>query len=184
VQTDVVVAGFGGQGILVTGQLLAYAAMMEGLNVTFWPAYGAETRGGTVHASVVVADGEIGSPLVPAPEAAIIMNRPSLDRYEPQLAKDALLVFNSSLIDRTPQRHDLRVIPVPATELASTLGNVLVATLINLGSYIGATNVVGIDSLKAALRKVFDERRHHLIPLNERALDEGMAFYRRSLHPQ
>lgn len=180
-ETSVVIAGFGGQGILVTGQLLSYGAILEGRNVTFWPAYGAETRGGTVHCTVIISDEEIGSPLAPNPDAGIIMNRPSLDRYEAQLKAGGLLVYNSSLIDRQPQRQGLHVLSVPATEHASEMGNVLVASLVALGAYLSATEVLKLASVKAALRKVLPQRRHHLLGLNEQALEDGIAMYQRTL---
>ncbi|TAK36717.1 MAG: 2-oxoacid:ferredoxin oxidoreductase subunit gamma [Chloroflexota bacterium] len=176
-ETSVVIAGFGGQGILVAGQLLSYGAIIEGRNVTFWPAYGAETRGGTVHCTVTLSDEEIGSPIVPNPDAAIIMNRPSLDRYEPQLKSGGLLVYNSSMIDRQPQRQDLHLLSVPATEQASEMGSLLVATLVAVGAYLAAAKVLNPASVKSALRKVIPEGRHHLLGMNEQALDRGIAIY-------
>ena len=109
------------------------------------------------------------------------MNRPSLDRYEPQLKAGGLLVYNSSLIDRQPQRQELHILDVPATDRASEMGNTLVASLVALGAYLGATEVLELASVKAALRKVLPERRHHLLGLNEQALDEGIAIYQQSL---
>lgn len=178
--TSLQIAGFGGQGILVTGQVLATACMLDGKNVTYMPAYGAEVRGGTVHVTIVVSDRRISSPFVPNPEASIIMNRPSLDRFEPLLQPQGLLVVNTSLVDRAPRRDDLRVVPLAANDIANELGNPRVVGLVALGAYVAASEVTSIDSLLDALRKVLPPERHGLIPLNKQALERGMQCFRES----
>ena len=122
-QTEVIVAGFGGQGVLFTGQLLSYAAMDEGKEVTWIPSYGPEMRGGTANCTVVIADEEIGSPLVRNPKAVIAMNLPSLDKYEPVVQAGGLLVINGSMVNREVTRTDIRSVVVPANEIAEELGD-------------------------------------------------------------
>ena len=177
-QRDLLLAGHGGQGILVTGQVVANAAMLDGQRVTYMPAYGGEVRGGTVHVTVVSSDERISSPFVPHPTAAVIMNRPSLDRFEPLLAPGALLVYNTSLIDREPARQDLRLVPVPANEISDAVGMSRAVTLVALGAYAAATGSVDLDLLMAALARVLSPERHNLLPANRTAIEEGMAHYR------
>ena len=176
--TSLLIAGFGGQGILVTGQVIATACMLDGKNVTYMPAYGAEVRGGTVHVTVVIADRRISSPYILSPDAAIIMNRPSLDRFEPVLQPKGLLVSNTSLVDRAPRRDDLRVVPLAANDIANELGNPRVVTLVALGACVAASQITSIDSLLQALRRVLPKERHGLLPLNQQALERGAACFR------
>mgnify|MGYP000868144961 CR=1 FL=1 len=174
--TEIIIAGFGGQGVLVMGQLLAYAGMLEGKEVSWYPSYGPEQRGGTCNCSVVISEEEIGSPIVSEPDAAIVMNRPSLDRFEPLIRPGGLLVCNSTLIDREPQRKDIRVINVPATAIADELGNARTANMVALGVFLRAHSVVSLDSIARSLEKVLSRRHHHLIPLNMQALERGRAY--------
>lgn len=177
-QTSLLIAGFGGQGILVTGQVIATACMLDGKKVTYMPAYGAEVRGGTVHVSIVISDQRISSPYVPNPDAAIVMNRPSLDRFEPLLQSGGLLVSNTSLVDRAPRRADLRYVPLAANEISNELGNPRVIGLVALGAYVAASEITTIDSMMNALRKVLPPGRHNLLPLNKQAMERGMACFR------
>lgn len=171
---DLILAGFGGQGILSAGQLLAYAAMAEGKKVSWMPAYGPEQRGGTANCSVVITDGaEVGSPIVAEPTAAVVMNGPSLDKFEPLVRPGGVLVINTSLCSRSAQRTDIRVVNVPATRLATELGNARVVTLICLGALIEMTGCVRIDSVVESLKKVLPEHHHKLIPVNQKALALG-----------
>lgn len=172
---EMVLAGFGGQGIMLMGQLLAYAGMLEGRHVTFWPSYGPEMRGGTANCTVVVSDAPVGSPVVSQPSVVVAMNGPSLDKFEPMLKTGGLLVINSSLCGRGAKRDDVQALEVPANQTADALGDGRVANMVALGAVLGATGVVSIDSVRHALRKVLPERRHGLIPLNEQALARGMA---------
>lgn len=172
----VIIAGFGGQGILLMGQLLAYGAMIEGHNATWLPSYGPEMRGGTANCTVVISSKRIASPVVPKPFSVIAMNRPSLDKFEPAVAEGGLLLFNSSLADREPGRDDLQVIKIPANELAEELKNLKVANMIALGAYLTVKKVIALDSALASLEKVLSERGRNLIPLNEKALRAGADF--------
>lgn len=173
---EIIIAGFGGQGVLVMGQLITYAGMIEDKAVSWFPSYGPEQRGGTCNCSVVVSEGEIGSPLVTVPTAAIVMNGPSFDRFEPKVAPGGLLLYNSSLVHKQSIRDDIRTIGVPANEIADELGNPRVANMVMLGSFLEATGLVKEESVEAALKEVLAERHHHLIPLNMQALERGRAY--------
>ena len=170
---ELIIAGFGGQGVMLMGQLLSYAGLHEGKNVSWIPSYGPEMRGGTANCSVVISDEQIGSPIVTEPTTAIVMNRPSLDRFEPTVREGGILIYNSSLIDRAPTRTDIRVIAVPANEIGAELGSDRVANMIVLGAYLAASGAVSADSVEAILPDVLPPRRHDLIPLNGQALKRG-----------
>lgn len=173
---EIIIAGFGGQGVLVLGQLIAYAGMLEDKAVSWFPSYGPEQRGGTANCSVVVSEQEVGSPVVSQPTTAIVMNLPSLSRFEPTVVEGGILLYNSTLIEQKPTRKDIRVIAVPANEVADELGNPRVANMVLLGSFIAATDLVKIETVQTSLEKVLSERHHHLIPLNMQALERGRAY--------
>ena len=172
---EIVFSGFGGQGALFAGQLLAYAASDNGLHVTWIPSYGPEMRGGTAHCTVVVSDEPIGSPLVRNPSSVIALNLPSFEKYEPLVKAGGLLVYNSSLIDRQPGRADIRHIPVPANEIAEELGNVRQANMALLAAYVAATGVLPQEALSAALDNHLPERQHRFLESNKEALRRGAA---------
>jgi 2-oxoglutarate ferredoxin oxidoreductase subunit gamma len=179
VNTDVIMAGFGGQGILLIGNLLSYAAMEEGRRVTYFPAYGVEMRGGTANCTVVVSDQEIGSPVVGRPASLIVMNGPSLERFRSALKEGGTLVLNRSLVDPAKvDRGDARVLPVSANELAREIGSPQLAAMVALGAYAGLTGVVQVESLVRALPKVISKRHEKLIPLNVEAIQRGAAVAR------
>ncbi len=173
---QVLVAGFGGQGVLSTGQLLAYAGMHEGKHVSWIPSYGPEMRGGTANCGITVSDLEISSPMVSEPTALIVMNRPSLEKFEKDVVPGGLILVNSSLIDSKVEREDLRVLYIPANEMAEELGNGRVANNIILGALLGATGVVSADAVIASLKQVLPKHRHNLIGVNREALSEGMKL--------
>jgi 2-oxoglutarate ferredoxin oxidoreductase subunit gamma len=170
---SVIISGFGGQGILMAGQLLAYAGIIEGKHVAWVPSYGVEMRGGTANCSVVISDGEVSSPLVEKPDALLVFNRPSLDKFEPLLEEGGLLLYNSSMVSREDRPANFRVFGIPANELADELGNNRVANMIMLGALLELENVVSLDSIMEALKKVLPPHRHDLLPLNEEALRQG-----------
>ncbi len=177
--TDVVMAGFGGQGILMIGNLLSLAAIEEGRRVTYFPAYGVEMRGGTANCTVVVSDEEIGSPVVGHPASAIVMNGPSLDKYQALLRPSGTLVVNRSLVDPARvTRTDLRVVTVAANDVAREIGSPQLASMVALGAYAAATGVVRMESIVGALPKVVSKRNEKLIPLNVEALKRGAALAR------
>lgn len=173
---EVIIAGFGGQGVVKAGILLANAAMLEGKFCTHFPSYGAEMRGGTANCSVVLSTEEIASPIINQPDTIIVMNEPSLIKFESKLKKGGLLIYNSSLILRPPSRIDVEVIPVPANEMAEQIGTVKCANMVVIGIYIAKTRVVEIDSLKASLHIVFTKLDKALTTINNKAIDEGTKF--------
>ena len=179
---DLVISGFGGQGVLIIGNLLADAAMREGRYVTFLPIYGVEMRGGTANCTVVVSSEEIGSPVIEKPHAGIIMNLPSLVKYQPRLLSGGLLLLNSSLIDaREANRPDIEILPVPVNEIAIENGNPKLANMVALGAFIERTKLVQMTSLFESLEKVIDQRYHSLIPSNIKAIERGAQFVKSGL---
>ncbi len=173
-EQKVIMAGFGGQGVMAIGRLLAYAGMIEGKNVTWMPSYGPEMRGGTANCAVVVSEEEVGSPLISKDgTAAIVMNLPSMAKFEKELIPDGKLIINSSLINIEPTRKDLDVYYIEANELAAELGNSKVANMVMLGAYLEVTKAVKAESVLQAFVKVFGEDKADLIPLNKEALMKG-----------
>jgi len=175
---DIIMAGFGGQGILMIGNLLALAAMEEGRNVTYLPSYGVEMRGGTANCTVIISDGEIGSPVVASPDSLVIMNGPSLDKFLPSLRPGGDLVINSSLVDEGKVgRKDLRFLAVPADEIArNKIGSRQMASMIALGAYVALAGGVRLETLIECLPKVISKKYEKFIPLNVNALKEGAAL--------
>lgn len=179
---EIIFSGFGGQGALFAGQVLAFAAMGEGRYVTWIPSYGPEMRGGTAHCTVIVSDEEIGSPLVRRPSAAVVLNIPSMDRYEPLVETDGVLVVNSSLINHPPGRTDIRVLQIPANDLAFEIGETKLANVVLLGVLIGATGVVELESVDAVLEEHLPEKRRHLLEPNKTALRRGFEMAKELEH--
>jgi 2-oxoglutarate ferredoxin oxidoreductase subunit gamma len=171
-QNDVVMAGFGGQGILLIGKMLAYAGMHEGKEVSWLPSYGPEMRGGTANCTVVISDRPVGSPVIRSPRAVVAMNLPSLDKFEPDIRPGGLLIINTSLINRAAARSDLTVIEVPANEIANELGNRRGANMVALGAYLGATDAVSLDGVVEVVRETF-AAKPGVIDVNITALRRG-----------
>jgi 2-oxoglutarate ferredoxin oxidoreductase subunit gamma len=180
-QTEIIFAGFGGQGVLFAGQMLAYAGMDSGKDVTWMPSYGPEMRGGTANCTVIIADEEIGSPLVRNPKAAIVMNLPSLDKYEPTVAAGGVLVINASLVNRNVQRTDLDVVMIPANEIAESIGNSRLTNMVMLGAMLEKIPVLPLSAIEEALKNHLPERHRRLLPSNIEALHQGAAFARGEL---
>ncbi len=180
-QTEIIFAGFGGQGVLFAGQVLAFAAMDAGHDVTWMPSYGPEMRGGTANCTVVIADEEIGSPTVKHPKAAVVMNLPSLDKFEPLVAPGGVLIVNSSLVNRDPTRTDITWVMIPAQEIAEMIGPRRLLNMVMLGALLDKLPILSIDELKAALNAHLPERHKKLLPSNIQALDKGAAFARGEL---
>jgi len=167
-------AGFGGQGVMSLGQLLAYAGMIEDKHVTWMPSYGPEMRGGTAYCSVMVSDTPVGSPIISNDATcAIVMNQPSLLKFEDAVAPDGILLVNSSLTESTVIRKDIVTYYMPALDLATECGNGQAANMIMLGAYITITGVVSMSSVIEAFKKVFGKKAERLLPINERALKKG-----------
>lgn len=177
-QFEVVIAGFGGQGVLFAGQILAFAAMDLGKEVTWMPSYGPEMRGGTANCTVIVADEEIGSPLVRNPQAAIVMNLPSFDKYEPAVTPGGVLIVNSSLVNRGARRTDIDVLLIPAQEIAELIGNRRLTNIVMLGALLQKVPILPLEAVEQALENHLPERHRRLLPSNLQALKQGAAFAR------
>jgi len=175
-QQEVIFAGFGGQGVLFAGQLLAYTAMDEGMEVTWIPSYGPEMRGGTANCTVVVSDEEIGSPFVKHPTAVIAMNLPSLDKYENLVAEGGVLVVNASMINREVLRKDINVVSVPGNEIALELGSERSLNMIMLGALLGNLDLLSLDAVEAGLEAHLPKRHHQFLAANKEALRKGAEF--------
>lgn len=172
-QTEIILSGFGGQGALFAGTILAQAAMNGGMNVTWIPSYGPEMRGGTAHVTVIISDEEIGSPLVRHPDAVVALNNPSVEKYEPLVKAGGILVYNSSLISNLPGRADLHTFAVPATDIATELGDIKAANMVMLGTLIGATGVLPLTEVILAVTIYLSGSKGELAALNEQALRRG-----------
>ncbi len=175
-QDEIIISGFGGQGVLFAGQLLSYAAMDLGKDVTWIPSYGPEMRGGTANCTVVVADEEIGSPFVRNPKAAVVMNLPSLDKYEDTIQSGGYLVINESMVNRKPTRKDIHVITIPGNDIAEELGDKRMTNMVLLGGLLANLKVMSLDDLKKALKDHLPARHHKLLPLNYEAIDRGAKY--------
>jgi 2-oxoglutarate ferredoxin oxidoreductase subunit gamma len=180
-QTEIIFAGFGGQGALFAGQVLAFAGMDAGLAVTWMPSYGPEMRGGTANCQVIIADEEIGSPLTRTPRAAVIMNLPSLDKFEVQVAPGGVLIVNSSLVNRSPQRNDIDWLMIPAQEIAETIGNRRLLNMVMLGALLQKQPILSIEKLEQALHDHLPERHRKFLKPNIEAIRQGAAFARGEL---
>ena len=176
---DVIFAGFGGQGVLLLGNLLTYAAMEEGRQVTYMPVYGVEMRGGTANCTVVISDEDIGSPVIHHPITAVVMNKPSLLRFGPMVQSGGWLFVNSSLIDvQDFEKPEAKMIMVPTIELAAKAGDQRLANMAMMGAMIEETKALPQEAVVKAFKRVMDKRYHKMIPINTAALEEGARFIR------
>lgn len=179
-QTEIIIAGFGGQGVLFAGLLLARAGMQQDKHVTWIPSYGPEMRGGTAHVTVIISDEEIGSPIVRNPDAVLALNNPSLEKYEPLVKANGVLAYNSSLIldDFQQARTDITYIPVPASEIATTLGGSHMMNVVTLGALIAATNVLPIAAVEQALHAQLGDEKQTMVMPNVEALRLGAEVFK------
>jgi 2-oxoglutarate ferredoxin oxidoreductase subunit gamma len=180
-QKEIVIAGFGGQGVLFGGQVVAYAAMGAGKEVTWIPSYGPEMRGGTANCTVVVADEEIGSPLVKNPPLAIALNLPSFDKYEEALASGGTLIVNQSMVDRAAKREDINVIFVPCNEIAEEIGDKKLLNMVAIGALLTVLPEITLKDVEKALEGHLPARHKHLLPKNYEALRQGFESAQRLL---
>jgi 2-oxoglutarate ferredoxin oxidoreductase subunit gamma len=178
---EILIAGFGGQGVMVMGHLLAYGAIYEGLEVTFFPSYGPEMRGGTANCTLVISDQRIGSPVRNTFTALMAMNQASLAKFEDRVNAGGVLAYNETLIDTPPKRGDVRIVKIPANQIATELGNPQVANMAAAGGLITALGIISPASLFKGLNRELPKHRHHLIPLNEEAIRRGMGVVRESM---
>jgi len=177
-ETSIIISGFGGQGALLAGQLLAYAAMESGKEVTWIPSYGPEMRGGTAHCTVVIGDEPIGAPLVRNPDCAIAMNLPSVDKYEPLVKEGGRLIYDSTLVKRSLRRADIAAAPVPAHDIAVRCGSQQLVNIAMLGALIALCPLVEIDAVEQALHAHLPPRHADLLRPNVLALHAGAAYAR------
>ncbi len=172
----IIMSGFGGQGIVSGGIMLAYAGMVDGKNVTFFPAYGAEMRGGTANCSVVVSTDPVASPIVGNPDSLMVMNEPSLAKFESSIKQAGLMLINTSLVASRPTRADITVIEVPANDIAEELGNIKAANMVMLGAFAKKTGAVKIETLKDSIKKVYVRATDKMVETNIKAIDRGVAI--------
>jgi len=171
-QSEVQFAGFGGQGIMLMGQILAQAAMEEGLEVVWIPSYGPEMRGGTAYCTVVTSDKAIGSPIIRNPLHLVAMNRPSLEKFAPAVKPGGVIFINGSLISIEAGRDDVDVLRVPILEIAKELGNIKAANIVALAAFVARSKIIDFETLVDAVKRKF-ARKKDLIPLNMKALEAG-----------
>ena len=173
---DVIIAGFGGQGVMLIGNLLAQAGMEHGLEVSFIPVYGAEMRGGTANCTVVLDEHHIGSPLVREPMSTIILNEPSLAKFQPRLAANGVQIVNASLVAQNLLDTAKRTVYIPVNDIAHELGNVKMANMVALGAWLKATGALPLNVVQDALNRVVSAHYAKLISANAKALEQGYNF--------
>ena len=175
---EIIIAGFGGQGVLSMGKILAYSGLMEDKEVTWMPAYGPEQRGGTANVTVIVSDEPVSSPILSSYDVVIVLNQPSLDKFEPKVKKGGALIYDGNGINNPPTRKDIRVYRIDAMDAAAERNMIKVFNMIVLGGLLKVNPMVSIESVLKALKKTLPERHHHLIPVNEEAIRLGMDLIR------
>lgn len=168
-----IMSGFGGQGVVSGGILMAYAGMMDGRHVTFFPSYGAEMRGGTANCSVVISSEEIASPVVAFPDSILVMNEPSLLKFESAIKAGGLLFLNTSLVESRSKRQDIETIEVPANKIAEDLGNIKCANMVMIGAYAAKTGAFSLDIAKESIGKVYKRAKGAILDMNKKAIDRG-----------
>lgn len=176
---QVTVAGFGGQGVMLLGQMLAYIGTEEGLNSLWYPSYGPETRGGTANCAVTVSSETINSPVFSEASTLIILNKPSLDKFIDKIKDGGDLLYNSSLIEEVVKKDKVNVYPIPVNDMAVELGNLRVANMIMLGAYLELNPKYSFETVLKVLKEVLGERRKHLVEINVKAIEEGQKYIRK-----
>ena len=171
-----VFSGFGGQGVLKMGYVLAVSAMRDGKEVTYLPSYGAEVRGGTANCTVVVSDEEIFSPVASSPDYAVIMNNPSLIKYEGMIKEGGTIILNSNLVVTVPPRNDLEIVKVPANDIAKELGSERTINMIMLGAFVAKTKITSLDSIMNGLTEIVKGKKASVMQLNRKGLDKGAEY--------
>jgi 2-oxoglutarate ferredoxin oxidoreductase subunit gamma len=173
INEQLIIAGFGGQGVMLMGQLLSYAATNKNINTLWFPSYGPETRGGTANCSVTISEENVNSPVISKPDSLIIMNKPSLAKFQDKLKKDGCLLINSSLVQDVPIREGVRVFEIPANDIAIELGNPKVANMVMMGAYLEVTKIFKPEDIIAVLTEKFVGEKASLIDINKEALKKG-----------
>ena len=175
---EIIIAGFGGQGVLSMGKILAYSGLMEGKEVTWMPAYGPEQRGGTANVTVIISDDRISSPILSKYDVAIILNQPSMEKFEAKVKPGGILIYDGYGIIHPPTRQDINVYRIDAMDAANEMNNSKAFNMIVLGGLLKLKPMVSLDSVVRGLKKTLPERHHHLIPMNEEAIRRGMELIR------
>ena len=175
---EIIIAGFGGQGVLSMGKILAYSGLMEGKEVTWMPAYGPEQRGGTANVTVIISDNRISSPILSKYDVAIILNQPSMEKFEAKVKPGGILIYDGYGIIHPPTRQDINVYRIDAMDAANEMNNSKAFNMIVLGGLLKLKPMVSLDSVVRGLKKTLPERHHHLIPMNEEAIRRGMELIR------
>jgi len=173
---EIIIAGFGGQGVLSMGKILAYSGIMQDQEVSWMPSYGPEMRGGTANVTVILSDDRVSSPVLQSYDTAILLNQQSLDKFESMVKPGGLMIYDPNGITRHPERDDIRIFQVEATEEAVRMKSPITFNMVVLGAYIKVNPVVDFDNVIKGLRKSLPERHHHLIPVNEKAILQGMEI--------
>jgi 2-oxoglutarate ferredoxin oxidoreductase subunit gamma len=173
---EIIIAGFGGQGVLSMGKILAYSGIMQDQEVSWMPSYGPEMRGGTANVTVILSDDRVSSPVLQSYDTAILLNQQSMDKFESMVKPGGLMIYDPNGITRHPERDDIRVFQVEATEEAVRMKSPITFNMVVLGAYIKVNPVVDFDNVIKGLRKSLPERHHHLIPVNEKAILRGMEI--------
>lgn len=181
---EAVFSGFGGQGVLTMGMILGFAAINEGKEVTWMPSYGPEMRGGTANCITIVSDEMISSPIISQFDTVVVLNQPSMDKFEKSVKPGGNLIYDATNILRQPYRTDINIFPVPGSQIAVELKNTKVLNLVILGAFIYVTRVVSIDSIWLGLKEILPERYHKLIPLNQEAFWKGYNFVENTILKQ
>lgn len=173
---ELIIAGFGGQGVLSMGKILAYAALMDDLEVTWMPSYGPEQRGGTANVTVIISDSEISSPMLDNYDTAVILNQQSLDKFESKVKPGGTLIYDSYGIHKAPTRTDINIYRIDAMEATFEMENAKAYNMVVLGALLKIKNLLPVESVIKGLKKTLPERHHHLIPMNEEAIKRGMSL--------
>ncbi|MCK9255599.1 MAG: 2-oxoglutarate ferredoxin oxidoreductase subunit gamma [Bacteroidales bacterium] len=171
---EIIIAGFGGQGVLSMGKILGYSGISQGQEVSWMPSYGPEMRGGTSNVTVIISDERISSPILANFDTAIILNQQSMDKFESSVKPGGTLLYDPNGISIPPKRKDINIYKIEATNLATELGNTKVFNMLMLGAYLKIKPIVKMENVIAGLKKSIPERNHHLLPLNQKAIDKGM----------
>jgi len=170
---EIIIAGFGGQGVLSMGKILAYSGVMQGQEVTWFPSYGPEMRGGTANVTVILSDNRISSPILHEFDTAIILNQQSLDKFESEVKPGGTLLYDPNGVVHPPTRTDINIYKIDGTKIAAEMGNVKTFNMVVLGAFLKAKPIVGLDSIRKGLEKSLPERHHKLIPMNLEAIEAG-----------
>ncbi len=178
---EIIFAGFGGQGVLSMGKILCYSGILENLEVTWMPSYGPEMRGGTANVTVVLSDKQISSPIINSFDSAIVLNQQSLDKFEPKVKPGGLLLYETTGIKRHPERTDIDIFSIDAVNEASKLGTTKIFNMIVLGAFIQIKPVIKLESLKRGLKEALPKRYHHMLPLNEKAIETGQTSIQKAI---